>query len=332
MNSKSPSAPSSTLQIALIFPLVAMTCWGTYGPILGRATGLLGGSTGLALSLIGLGYFLVGVVGGMFLLKSGIVPDNGEWNRDGWNKGLFAGVLGAGGNLALIIALQLYHRPEVVMPLLFGGVQLGNTLFTCLELKSLPKRGFAVGVILLIVGVVTTLSFRPAEQHAEEAINWWFLPAVAVVWVCWGKYGVQVHRAIDGFKKSGIRAMIALSTAYVVVGLAAFGWAFGADPEAAYTGDGFRLGLLAGVITTIGAWGIAFGNRYVKGGPSVVMPLVFAGAPVVNSFFVMETGGVGWSAVDPRFWLGIAIIIVGGYLVLTNKPDAHPPSAAPQPA
>lgn len=334
MNSKSASAPSSSsaLQLALIFPLVAMTCWGTYGPILGRATGLLGGSTGLALSLIGLGYFLVGVVGGLFLLKSGIVPNNGEWNRDGWGKGLFAGVLGACGNLALIIALQLYHRPEVVMPLLFGGVQLGNTLFTCLELKSLPKRGFAVGVVLLIVGVVTTLTYRPAEQHAGEAINWWFLPAVAVVWVCWGKYGVQVHRAIDGFKKSGIRAMVALSTAYVVVGIGAFGWAFGSNPEAGYSGDGFRLGLLAGVITTIGAWGIAFGNRYVKGGPSVVMPLVFAGAPVVNSFFVMETGGVGWSAVDPRFWLGIVIIIVGGYLVLTNKPDAHPPAAAPQPA
>ena len=67
-------------------------------------------------------------------------------------------------------------------------------------------------------------------------------------------------------------------------------------------------------------------------GKVIAFALEAAGAPVVNSFFVMETGGVGWSAVDPRFWLGIAIIIVGGYLVLTNKPDAHPPTTAAQPA
>jgi hypothetical protein len=70
---------------------------------------------------------------------------------------------------------MLYHRPEVVMPLVFGGVQLGNTVFTCLDLKKWPKRGFVAGVLLLIVGVVVALSFRPGSQHGEEALNWWFL-------------------------------------------------------------------------------------------------------------------------------------------------------------
>ncbi len=114
-------------------------------------------------------------------------------------------------------------------------------------------------------------------------MTWWFLPAVALVWVFWGKYGVQVHSAIDGFKKSGMRAMISLSTAYVVVALGALGF----DPDASFSGAGFTRGLGAGLITTLGAWGIVFGNRYVKGGQSIVMPLVFGGAPVVNSFYVM---------------------------------------------
>lgn len=323
---------SGIFQLALFFPLLAMVCWGTYGPILGQANALLGGSTATALALIGLGYGIAGVLGGAALLRSGLVPDNGEWTRDGFAKGLNAGLLGAGGNLALIVALNLYHRPEVVMPLLFGGVQLGNTVFTCLHLKSAPKRGFALGVLLLIAGVVTTLWYRPAEHHASEAMNWWFLPAVMLVWVFWGKYGVQVHTAIDGFKKSGMRAMIALSTAYVIVAAIAIGFVLlGLDTRASFSGEGFTRGLVAGLITTVGAWGIVFGNRYVKGGPSIVMPLVFAGAPVVNSFYVMGASGAAWASVDVRFWLGIAVIILGGYLVLSNKPEPRPAPASAAP-
>jgi hypothetical protein len=320
---------ASIFQVALIFPVVTMICWGTYGPILGKAGVLLGGSTTLALTMIGLGYGLAGVLGGAALLKSGLVPDNGQWTREGLVKGFNAGLLGAGGNLALIVALKLYHRPEVVMPLLFGGVQLGNTLFTCLHLKSPPKRGFALGVLLLMTGVVMTLWYRPAEHHAEEQLNWWFLPAVMLVWVFWGKYGVQVHSAIEGFKKSGMRAMIALSGAYVAVALLALAvFAAGLEPQAGFTRPGFNLGLIAGLITTVGAWGIVFGNRYVSGGPSIVMPLVFAGAPVVNSFYVMQVGGAALGAVDVRFWIGILVIILGGYLVLANKPEPRPAAKA----
>jgi hypothetical protein len=315
---------SSPLQPTLLFPLLAMLCWGTYGPILGQATRLLGGSSALALALIGLGYGLAGVLGGLVLLGSGVVPDSGEWTRAGFAKGFNAGLLGAGGNLALIVALALYHRPEVVMPLLFGGVQLGNTVFTCLHLGRPPKRGFALGVALLIAGVVMTLWYRPAEHHADERLDWWFLPAVALVWVFWGKYGVQVHTAIEAFKKSGTRAMIALSTAYVVVALAAAGYVLASGAGGSFSAAGLTRGLTAGIITTLGAWGIVFGNRYVKGGPAIVMPLVFAGAPVVNSFYVMGLGGAGWSSIDPRFWIGIAVIIAGGYLVLTNKPEPRP--------
>ncbi len=324
---------SDIFQLALIFPVLAMLCWGTYGPILGQASALLGGSRALALAMIGLGYAILGVAGGWILLQSGLVPDKGQWTRDGFVKGFNAGLLGAGGNLALIIALTLYHRPEVVMPLLFGGVQLGNTVFTCLHLKSPPKRGFAIGVLLLMIGVVTALWYRPAEHHAEEQMNWWFLPSVMLVWVFWGKYGVQVHTAIDGFKKSGMRAMISLSVAYVVVALGALGFvALGLDPDATFSRAGFNRGLIAGLITTLGAWGIVFGNRYVKGGPSIVMPLVFGGAPVVNSFYVMAASGASWASVDVRFWIGIAIIIAGGYLVLTNKPEPKPAAAPTVPA
>ena len=98
-------------------------------------------------------------------------------------------------------------------------------------------------------------------------------------------------------------------------------FAAGFESPARFPSSGFQSGVIAGLITTAGAWGVVFGNRYVKGGPTVVMPLVFAGAPVVNSFFAMWLNEVSWSAIDPRFWLGLVVIAVGGYLVLTNKPE-----------
>jgi len=312
------------LQAAQLWILLTMVSWGVYGPILGKAGVEFGGSASLSLVMIGLGYVVVGIVGGMLLLITGAVPDKGDWNRQGFGKGFFAGLLGVGGNLALILALRLYHRPEVVMPLLFGGVQLGNTVFTCLELKAWPRRGFLAGVLFLMVGVVLALTYRPAAQHSGEEMNWWFLAFVAMVWVCWGKYGVQVHAATMAFGRSGIRSMVALSSAYGVVALLGglIVYFAGVEPHATLTSAGLKDGMLAGAITTAGAWGVVFGNRYVRGGPSIVMPLVFAGAPVVNSFYVMWASSVSWGVIDIRFWLGLAIIIVGGYLVLANKPEA----------
>lgn len=313
------------LQLALLWAVLTMFCWGVYGPILGKATGMLGGSRALAMVCIGVGYGILGVLFGLLILKTGIVPDKGNWNPTGFRKGFAAGALGVAGNFSLVMALMLYHRPEVVMPLVFGGVQLGNTVFTCLDLKKWPKKGFVLGVLLLVVGVVLALLNRPASGHGEQEMNWWFLPWVAGVWLAWGKYGVAVHSSIVAFGKSGIRSMVSISLAYVVLALGGglIAYAMGIEPEAKFTQGGLTLGLIAGLITTAGAWGIVFGNRYVSGGPSVVMPLVFAGAPVVNSFFAMWWLKLPWSEVNILFWLGLVIVAVGGYLVLTNKPDAH---------
>ncbi|MEO0413985.1 MAG: EamA family transporter [Verrucomicrobiota bacterium] len=313
------------LQLALLWAVLTMCCWGVYGPILGKATGQLGGSRALAMVFIGAGYGLLGVIVGWLLLKSKIVPDKGHWNKAGFLKGGFAGALGVAGNFSLVMALMHYHNPAVVMPLVFGGVQLGNTVFTCLDLKKWPKKGFVVGVVLLIIGVVLALMFRPSGEHTKvHSFSWWFLAWVAGVWLAWGKYGVAVHSSIFAFGKSGIRSMISISLAYVVLALGGglIAYFMGIEPKATFTKEGSTLGIIAGLITTAGAWGIVFGNRYVKGGPSIVMPLVFAGAPVVNSFFAMWWQKLPWSEVSLLFWLGLVVVAFGGYLVLTNKPDA----------
>ncbi|MEO0447184.1 MAG: hypothetical protein AAF191_14010, partial [Verrucomicrobiota bacterium] len=131
--------------------------------------------------------------------------------------------------------------------------------------------------------------------------------------------------SIGAFGKSGIRSMVSISLAYVILALGGglLVFASGLEPHGEVTQTGVTRGLLAGLITTAGAWGIVFGNRFVKGGPSIVMPLVFAGAPVVNSFFAIIWLGLSWSSIHLLFWIGLVIIAYGGYLVLSNKPDAE---------
>ena len=47
-------------------------------------------------------------------------------------------------------------------------------------------------------------------------------------------------------------------------------------------------------------------------------------AGTATIFYVMQAGGATWGSVDVRFWIGILVIILGGYLVLANKPEPRP--------
>jgi hypothetical protein len=62
------------------------------------------------------------------------------------------------------------------------------------------------------------------------------------------------------------------------------------------------------------------------GNPIYVMPLVFGGAPVVNTFFTMLTGKT-YREAGPVFYAGLILVIAGAASVLVFKPAApHGPS------
>jgi hypothetical protein len=72
---------------------------------------------------------------------------------------------------------------------------------------------------------------------------------------------------------------------------------------------------------------LAFG---AKGAPSVVMSIVFAGAPVVNAVVALAIhpppGGL--SRLPWQFVLGIVLAAVGGCLVTLYRPGPTPPRPA----
>ena len=71
---------------------------------------------------------------------------------------------------------------------------------------------------------------------------------------------------------------------------------------------------------------LAFG---AKGTPTVVMSIVFAGAPIVNAIVaaLMHPPKGGIAAVPWQFYLGIVMAATGGCLVSYYKPPAAPKAA-----
>jgi hypothetical protein len=85
-----------------------------------------------------------------------------------------------------------------------------------------------------------------------------------------------------------------------------------------FTSGGMALTVAAGVLGALGALGIVF--ALVNGGrPTVVPPLVFAGAPVV-SVFVAMLYNPPQNSPSPVFFIGLIMAAVGAGLVLSFRP------------
>jgi hypothetical protein len=157
----------------------------------------------------------------------------------------------------------------------------------------------------------------------------WLGFALATV-VMWGLYGVLLHAgqvtmadAVNGRYKAflwvGIAYFIAaIAAPLVVLIVRGATWQM---PAAGVTWS-----LLAGLAGAAGAFFVlmAFGAR---GAPSVVMSIVFAGAPVINAIVATSIAG-NWSRLRWPFVLGIVLAAVGGCLVTLYRPTA-PPTPSP---
>src|SRR6266478_3648902 len=162
-------------------------------------------------------------------------------------------------------------------------------------------------------------------------MNWLVFALMTVV--SWGVYGIFLHTGQMGMKDT----VNGRYKAFLFVGLAYFLTAVlaplavlvfrGADWN--YPKGGMLWSLVAGIAGAIGAFCVllAFG---AKGTPSVVMAIVFAGAPIVNAVVALlqHPPAGGWSAIKPQFFLGIVLAALGGCLVTYYKPNPAP--AKPQ--
>jgi hypothetical protein len=142
---------------------------------------------------------------------------------------------------------------------------------------------------------------------------------------CWGLYGAFLHSGQTGMNdplNGRYKAFLWVGIAYfltavlaplLLLALRGATWSFPLK--------GVGWSLVAGILGAVGALGVllAFGAR---GTPAVVMSIVFAGAPIVNSIYTLwqhpPEGGI--SRLPLPFILGILLAAAGGCLVTLYKP------------
>jgi hypothetical protein len=161
----------------------------------------------------------------------------------------------------------------------------------------------------------------------------WLVFALMTV-ASWGVYGAFLHSgqlnmkdAVNGRYKAFLFVGIAYFLTAVLAPLALL-LVRGADWN--YPASGMVWSLVAGVMGALGAFCVllAFG---AKGDPSVVMSIVFGGAPVVSAVYgiLKYPPKGGWGEIDLRFYAGIALAALGGCLVTLYKPAPAPAKPAP---
>jgi hypothetical protein len=164
--------------------------------------------------------------------------------------------------------------------------------------------------------------------NTETGMAWLAYAMMTVV--AWGLYGIFLHTGATGMgdpQNGRIKAFLFVGVAYFITAVLAplavlklngANWDF--------TGKGMTWSLIAGTVGAAGALGVllAFG---AKGSPTVVMSIIFAGAPIVNAVAAMivhpPKGGIG--SIRWPFFLGILMAAMGGFLVTTFKPDPGGP-------
>ncbi len=145
---------------------------------------------------------------------------------------------------------------------------------------------------------------------------------VLVTILCWGAYVPTLHHGQVALgKNSALRAFLFVGLAYFLVSAAVVAYLYISKSEPMeFSSYGMSISTIAGILGAIGALGIVFALKPASGGkPIFVAPLVFAGAPIINTFVSMA-----WSrpakAPSLLFYVGILLAAAGAALALRYKP------------
>jgi hypothetical protein len=274
---------------------------------------------------LGLAYFLVAVVVPVLLLRAR--REVGRWTIAGIFWSLAAGVAGAFGALGIILTFKFGGKPIFVMPLVFGGAPVVNTLVTMAMARSFKQVTpvFLGGIVLVAVGAAGVLVFKPGAQYASIAdltIRQFQLIVVSIVLtiLCWGTYGPILHKGQQNMEGSRLRPFLCVGLAYFAIALLVLAWLSTLQDVGHWTVVGLLWSLAGGAAGAFGALGILMAFN-VGGKPIYVMPLVFGGAPVVNTFVTMTSQGT-LSDASPLFLVSLLCVIAGAVTVLLFAPPS----------
>jgi len=142
---------------------------------------------------------------------------------------------------------------------------------------------------------------------------------VAVTACCWGAYGPTLHAGQVALGTSPMRALLCVGMAYFFIAVLIPGGLLTFQGEAGeFNAKGVTWAGFAGILGAVGALGIIY--AFHSGGtPLYVMPLVFAGAPIVN-VIVSTIQHPPKDALSPWLFVGLVLAGLGAFLILRFKP------------
>jgi uncharacterized membrane protein len=152
-------------------------------------------------------------------------------------------------------------------------------------------------------------------------MKWWLIFVVGAAFA-WGTYVPLLHQGQQELgRPSALRAFLFVGIAYFLTAVLLPGillWGFKAEPLT-FNMKGAGFSLVAGVAGAAGALCVAF--AILKGGkPVIVAPLIFAGAPMINTLVSMVWHPPATTP-KPIFFIGILMAAVGAGIALWSKPS-----------
>ncbi len=344
----------------LAFALLAIFCWGVYGPILHEGQEALGDGQRLShwtpFMCVGVAWFLIAVAYPLLMIPH--ERPAGHWTRRGMAWSLAAGALGALGNLGLILAFVFGGTPVFIMPLVFGFSPVINTVATMIMTRSVREASvlFFLGILVVAIGAAGVMFFQPAAPAADPAPQQvqtpqdqldaatdgvqgdsgaretnsrflWMTLCVMVTALCWGSYGPVMHEGQMDLGGSGMRPFLFVGLAYFLIAVAmplVLQQFLPPDPGVLNI-NGVAWSLVAGIASAVGSLGVIYAFN-AGGNPIFIMPLIFGGAPVVNTLS-STIGNQTLSQLSMPFYLSLFLVIAGSVTVLVCAPqnDASPP-------
>ncbi|GIW93048.1 MAG: hypothetical protein KatS3mg110_1089 [Pirellulaceae bacterium] len=372
----------------LAFVLLTVLCWGNYGPLMHEGQHAMQGSL-RPFICVGFAYFLIAVlIPWIWLVRSG---EKGRWSLGGIVWSTLAGAVGALGALGVIMAFKFRGSPVYVMPLVFGGAPVVNTVVTMLMSRTFHEARpiFYAGVLAVALGAAGVLYFQPRRPqpagHAETARipirlvqadgtadqlskeeresrpvdgspaeqqaaapaesraapqppatsaqvsrpHWVaIIASVLAAALCWGSYGPVLHRGQMLMGGSRLRPFLCVGVAYFFIAVVAPWALLPVFQEAGgWNVAGILWSLAGGAAGAVGALGVILAFNF-GGRPVFVMPLVFGGAPIVNTLTTVIREQT-YNYVTLPFFVSLAVVIAGAVTVLVFAPR---PGHAPAPS
>ena len=163
------------------------------------------------------------------------------------------------------------------------------------------------------------------ETKEKKNSMLWAMFAIGAA-LSWGVYGAMLHQgqmALGSAQHRGLRALLCVGIAYFVIGVIVPVIALASQGELrlqGFSAIGTATATAAGALGAIGAACIIW--AFKSGGiPTYVMPLVFGGAPVINTMVTMALHPPKTS-INPLLFVGLLLVVLGASMVLYFKPQS----------